>query len=95
MKQAAFLFEHVRDDPRESQHPRRHLPPRSWNSPAFTCPADMPTPQHDSFSFGDTRITYTVRRSRERKTIGITVCGPMVEVTAPAGMRLNVIQPYV
>lgn len=55
----------------------------------------MSIPQHDSFSFGDTRITYTVRRSKERKTIGITVCGPMVEVTAPAGMRLNVIQPYV
>ena len=55
----------------------------------------MPTPQHDSFSFGITEITYAVRRSKERKTIGITVCGPMVEVTAPAGMRLNVIQPYV
>jgi predicted metal-dependent hydrolase len=55
----------------------------------------MSITQHDSFSFGDTRITYTVRRSKERKTIGITVCGPMVEVTAPAGMRLNVIQPFV
>lgn len=55
----------------------------------------MPTPQHDSFRFGSTDIAYSVRRSKERKTIGITVCGPMVEVTAPAGMRLNVIQPYV
>jgi predicted metal-dependent hydrolase len=55
----------------------------------------MPTSQHDSFSFGSTEIVYSVRRSKERTTIGITVCGPMVEVTAPAGMRLNVIQPYV
>ena len=55
----------------------------------------MPIPQHDSFRFGSTEITYTVRRSKERKTIGITLCGPMVEVTAPAGMWLNVIQSYV
>lgn len=55
----------------------------------------MSITQHDSFSFGDTRITYTVRRSKERKTIGIAVCGPMVEVSAPAGMRLSMIQPYV
>jgi len=55
----------------------------------------MPTPQHDSFLFGSTEVAYTVRRSKERKTIGITVCGPMVEVTAPAGMRLYMIRPYV
>lgn len=55
----------------------------------------MPTPQHDSFQFGSTEIAYTVRRSKERKTIGITVCGPMVEVSAPAGLRLNVIRPHV
>lgn len=54
----------------------------------------MPTHQHDSFSFGSTEITYLVRRSKERKTIGITVCGPMVEVTAPVGMRMNVIKEY-
>jgi predicted metal-dependent hydrolase len=55
----------------------------------------MPTPQHDSFHFGSTEIAYTVRRSKERKTIGITVCGPMVEVTVPTGMRLSVIRPLV
>lgn len=55
----------------------------------------MSTPQHDSFHFGSTEIAYTVRRSKERKTIGITVCGPMVEVTAPSGMKLSVIRPLV
>jgi predicted metal-dependent hydrolase len=55
----------------------------------------MPTPQHDSFRFGSTEIAYTVRRSKERKTIGITVCGPMVEVTAPFGMKLSAIRSLV
>lgn len=67
----------------------------SWNWHAYTCPADMSTPQHDSYQFGSTEIAYTVRRSKERKTIGITVCGPMVEVTAPSGMKLSAIRPLV
>ncbi len=55
----------------------------------------MPILQHDSLCFGKSEIAYTIRRSKERKTIAITVCGPMVEITAPSGMRLSVIRPYV
>jgi predicted metal-dependent hydrolase len=55
----------------------------------------MPTPQHDSFHFGISGVAYTVRRSKERKTIGITVCGPRVVVSAPTGMRLSDIRPHV
>lgn len=50
---------------------------------------------HESFQYGTAGISYTIRRSRERKTIAITVCGPMVEVTAPAGMRAAAIRPLV
>ena len=49
----------------------------------------------DAVRFGNTEIAYKIRRSRERKTLGITVCGPWVEVAAPAGMRASAIRPLV
>lgn len=49
----------------------------------------------DAVRFGNTEIAYEIRRSRERKTLGITVCGPWVEVAAPAGMRAAAIRPLV
>ncbi|TAE90749.1 MAG: M48 family peptidase [Verrucomicrobia bacterium] len=55
----------------------------------------MPIFQKDSVQYGDTEINYTVTRSKERNTIGITVCGPMVEVSVPSGMKLATIQPFV
>ena len=51
--------------------------------------------QHDTIRFGNTDVFYTIRRSSERKTIGITVCGLMVEVAAPAGMRSSAIRPHI
>jgi predicted metal-dependent hydrolase len=53
------------------------------------------TLQRDSIRFGSTEITYTIRRSRNRATLGITVCGPWVEVAAPYGMRAAAIRPHV
>jgi predicted metal-dependent hydrolase len=50
---------------------------------------------HDSVRFGNTEIAYTIGRSKNRSTIGITVCGPLVEVTAPSGMRAAMIRPYI
>ena len=56
----------------------------------------MATPvHHDSIRFGNTDVRYSIRRSSERKTIGITVCGPLVEVAAPAGMRAAAIRPHI
>lgn len=55
----------------------------------------MPAHQTKSFLFGHTEITYTVRRSKEINAIKITVCGPMVEVKAPAGLRMSTIQSLV
>lgn len=51
--------------------------------------------QYDSILFGNTHVPYSIRRSAERKTIGITVCGPLVEVTAPSGMRATAIRPHI
>ncbi|MEY4568766.1 MAG: hypothetical protein RLZZ398_205 [Verrucomicrobiota bacterium] len=51
--------------------------------------------QHDSIQFGNAHVPYSIRRSSERKTIGITVCGPLVEVAAPAGMRATAIRPHI
>jgi len=53
------------------------------------------TIHRDAVRFGNTEIAYEIRRSRERKTLGITVCGPWVEVAAPAGMRASAIRPLV
>jgi predicted metal-dependent hydrolase len=49
----------------------------------------------DKICFGTTEIEYTIQRSSRRKTLAISVCGPLVEVTAPAGMRTAAIRPYV
>lgn len=51
--------------------------------------------QSDTVRFGSTDIAYSIRRSRERNTIGISVCGPWVEVAAPLGMRAAAIRPHV
>lgn len=51
--------------------------------------------QHDSIRFGNAHVPYSIRRSSERKTIGITVCGPLVEVAAPSGMRATAIRPHI
>lgn len=53
------------------------------------------TIHRDAVRFGNTEIAYEIRRSRERKTLGITVCGPWVEVAVPAGMRASAIRPLV
>jgi predicted metal-dependent hydrolase len=53
------------------------------------------TIHHDSVWFGETEIAYSLRRSSERKTLAITVCGPWVEVIAPAGMRAAAVRPHV
>lgn len=55
----------------------------------------MPTYHIDSFLYGNTEVTYTVRRSKELDCIKITVRGPMVEVSAPAGMRSTRIQSHI
>lgn len=55
----------------------------------------MSAPRQDSFSYGDSVIAYSIRRSKERRTIAITVCGPLVEVTAPSGMKATAIRPHV
>ncbi len=53
------------------------------------------TLKSDVVTFGDTKIFYTIRRSTERRTLAITVCGPWVEIAAPAGMRASAIRPHV
>lgn len=53
------------------------------------------TLKSDVVTFGDTRISYSIRRSAERSTLAITVCGPWVEVAAPTGMRASAIRPHV
>jgi predicted metal-dependent hydrolase len=50
---------------------------------------------HDSIRFGGIDIPYSIRRSSERRSIGITVCGPLVEIAAPSGMRAAAIRPHV
>ncbi len=50
---------------------------------------------NDAVTFGDTRIVYSIRRSPQRRTLGISVSGPWVEVAAPSGMRAAAIRPYV
>lgn len=51
--------------------------------------------QHDTIRFGKAVVSYSIRRSPDRKTIGISVCGPLVEVAAPSGMRAAAIRPHI
>jgi len=49
---------------------------------------------HDSVPFGGTTIHYRIVRSRERKTLGITVGQGRITVSAPCGMRAAAIRPW-
>lgn len=50
---------------------------------------------NDRVLFGATEIVYSIRRSPKRSHLAITVCGPLVEVAAPTGMRAKQIRPHV
>ena len=49
----------------------------------------------DAIHFGDSEISYRIRRSRNRSTLSISVSGNSVEVAVPYGLGRREIRPYV